>query len=111
MTEFFQDKPRMLKLLKDISSTIENVIKTGMTTASDNTVNQLGTCFREASSMRLLRLGSSLRIATQEISRYLKDDPLFSSRRLSFFLNRCWLLCRGMILALQGTGRLLTVFL
>ena len=45
--------------------------------------------------MKLLRLGSTLRSTHEEMTRYVKDDPRFSPTRLMFFLNRSWLLCKG----------------
>jgi hypothetical protein len=51
--------------------------------------------------MRLLRLGSTLRGANEELGRYTRNEPDFSRRRLTFFLNRSWLLSRGLARAIQ----------
>jgi hypothetical protein len=56
---------------------------------------------QEAARLRLLRLGSTLRTATEELARFTAHDPGFSRRRLTFFLDRAWLLSRGLAHALQ----------
>ena len=56
---------------------------------------------QEAARFRLLRLGSTLRIAADELGRFVDQKDNFSRRRLSMFLNRAWLLGRGMIHALN----------
>src|SRR5206468_3738092 len=58
--------------------------------------------FKEASRMRLLRLGSTLRIANEEISRFTSGSTQFSARRLAFFLSRAWLLATGMRKAIDA---------
>ncbi len=75
---------------------------TGLTTASEGTLEKLEVGFRAASQQRLLRLGSTLRIANEEIRRYLGEDASFSRRRLAFFLNRAWLLSGSMARALEA---------
>ena len=57
---------------------------------------------QEAARFRLLRLGSTLRGADEELGRFTRQDPAFSRRRLSFFLNRAWLLSRGIAHALHA---------
>ncbi len=81
---------------------VEDLLATGLTTASKSTLDKLEVGFRAASQQRLLRLGSTLRIANEEIRRYLGESADFSRRRLAFFLNRAWLLCGGMARALQA---------
>ena len=81
---------------------VEDLLATGLTTASKGTLDKLEVGFRAASQQRLLRLGSTLRIANEEIRRYLGEDENFSRRRLAFFLNRAWLLCRSMARALEA---------
>jgi hypothetical protein len=58
---------------------------------------------QEAARFKLLRLGSALRVAAEELGRFTKQDPAFSRRRLTFFLNRAWLLARGLSHALQSS--------
>ena len=74
----------------------------GLTTASRSTVERIDVTFKEASRLKLLRLGSNLRVANEEVSRFTKNQQQFSARRLSFFLGRTWLLAEGMRRALES---------
>ena len=92
------------KLLPQIQSTVdalEEVLNSGLTTASDSTSKALGVTFQSAARLRLLRLASTLRNTNEEINRYVKDDKDFSQTRLMFFLNRSWLLCKGLQQAIE----------
>jgi hypothetical protein len=51
--------------------------------------------------MRLLRLGSTLRVANEELGRFTRNEAEFSRKRLCFFLNRAWLLSHGLSRALR----------
>ncbi len=95
------DQKKLLPLLESLAGAVEELLLTGLTTASEATRRTLDISFQEASRMRLLRLGSTLRVANQELGRFTQDDPEFSKRRLSFFLNRTWLLSRGLVRALR----------
>jgi hypothetical protein len=64
----------------------------------------LAAAMQEAARFRLLRLGSTLRTATEELARFTAHDPSFSRKRLTFFLGRAWLLSRGLAHALQTAG-------
>ncbi|MCC9600283.1 hypothetical protein LOC67_06895 [Stieleria sp. JC731] len=94
------DRQKLLRLLDDVASSIEELLLTGLTTASKSTRQTLDVSFREASRMRLLRLGSTLRASNEELGRFTDKDPRFSAKRLTFFLNRAWMLCRGLSHAL-----------
>ena len=74
---------------------IEEILTAGLTTANDATTQTFAVTFQEASRMKLLRLGSTLRSTHEEVSRHVRDDERFSQSRLMFFLNRSWLLCKG----------------
>lgn len=76
-------------------------MSSGLTGASDATRQTLEVSFRSASQMRLLRLGSTLRVATEELGRYMRQDETFSRKRFSFFLHRVWMLSQGMHKALR----------
>ncbi len=91
---------KLLKLLADMSEAIEELLLTGLTTASAATRQALEVAFREASRMRLLRLGSTLRVANEELGRFTGNNPEFSRTRFFFFLSRAWLLSRGLANAL-----------
>jgi hypothetical protein len=90
------DQKQLLSLLDELRGAVEDLLFTGLTAASKSTVERVDVTFREASRMRLLRLGSTLRIANEEISRFTSGSPQFSSRRLAFFLGRAWLLATSM---------------
>ena len=87
--------------LKQASTAIEQLLQTGMSTSSEHTITQFSELFKSISGLGITRLGSNLRLLTQEIQRYVKQDDTFSARRLSFFLNRSWLMCQGLSEAMQ----------
>jgi hypothetical protein len=95
------DHRKLTRLLEDLASAVEELLLTGLTTASQATRQKLDVAFREASRMRLLRLGSTLRVANEELGRYVRKDEQFSRHRLMFFLNRAWLLSHGLVRALR----------
>ncbi len=89
-------KQHLTALLDALCMAVEELLLAGLTTASKSTVERLDVSFKEASRMQLLRLGSTLRIANEEISRFTTGSTLFSARRLAFFLGRAWLLATSM---------------
>lgn len=95
------DKQKLMPLLEELSKAIEDLLLTGLTTASDSTRQTLNVSFQEASRLGLLRLGSTLRVACEELTRYTKNQQDFSRQRFAFFLNRAWLISRGLSLALK----------
>lgn len=90
------ERKNLIPHLQRTVDAIEDILRSGLTTANESTIKTLGITFQEASRLKLLRLGSTLRGTHQEISRYVEDHPDFSSTRLAFFLNRSWLLCKGL---------------
>lgn len=94
------EKQKLLDLLQKLSEAVEDILLTGLTAASASTQETLHQAFKEASGIKLLRLGSTLRVASEEIRKFLANDDSFSAKRLSFFLNRSWMLSRGMIHAI-----------
>lgn len=52
--------------------------------------------------MGLLRLGTTLRALNEEVARFTKNQAGFSRRRLSFFLNRSWVLTRALKNAIEN---------
>jgi hypothetical protein len=97
------DRKKLLPLLEELAHAVEELLLGGLTTASEATRQALGVAFQEASRMRLLRLGSTLRVANEELGRFTRNEADFSRKRLSFFLNRAWLLSHGLARAL-GAG-------
>lgn len=90
------EQKQLLSLLDELRGGVEELLLAGLTTASKSTVERIDVSFKEASRMKLLRLGSTLRIANEEISRFTTGSAQFSSRRLAFFLGRAWLLATSM---------------
>ncbi|MFK8112939.1 MAG: hypothetical protein AB8B91_12090 [Rubripirellula sp.] len=95
------DRKAITNMLGELTSTLETLLLSGLASASQSTETQLAQTFRDASQLRLLRLGSTLRIAAEEVGRYTRNDPLFSRRRYSFFINRAWMLSRGLQHAIE----------
>ncbi|MFT5326473.1 MAG: hypothetical protein ACI8P0_004348 [Planctomycetaceae bacterium] len=105
MTISKDNQRKLPRLLDDVSRAVEDLLLTGLTTASQATRQTLDVSFREVSRMRLLRLGSTLRAANEELGRFTAKEPNFSKKRLTFFLNRAWMLCRGLSRALHDDNQ------
>lgn len=95
------ERASLATLLGDLQRAVEDLLLTGLAAASDGTRETLSASFQAASRMKLLRLGFTLRVATEEIGRFARNDPAFSRRRYGFFLSRAWMLSRGMGQALE----------
>jgi hypothetical protein len=93
---------KMLPILEELENATEELLATGLTTASQATRTKLDVSFKEASRLKLLRLAASLRYANEELGRFLQEATNFSPRRLAFFLMRSWLLARGMSKAIRA---------
>lgn len=102
-----RDRDRVLQQLGQTVTALEQMLLNGLTTAGPATLKTLSVTFQEASRLRLLRLGGTLRNACEEITRFTQDDEQFSARRLVFFLNRCWILCKGIQTALAHNDQVL----
>jgi hypothetical protein len=96
------ERKQLVSLLDELRGAVEELLLAGLTTASQSTVERIDITFKEASRMRLLRLGSTLRIANEEISRFTLGSAQFSPRRLAFFLGRAWLLATSMARAIDA---------
>src|SRR2546423_1530468 len=94
------DRPKLTMVLDQLSASVEELLFSGLTTASEPTRQTLNVAMQEAARFKLLRLGSTLRVAVEELGRFTRQDPAFSRRRLTFFLSRGWLLSRGLAHAL-----------
>ncbi|HUB27817.1 MAG TPA: hypothetical protein VL992_20505 [Tepidisphaeraceae bacterium] len=95
------DAPAMRTLAQSLSRAVEQVLMAGLTAAGQSTQEHLAVSMKEAARMRLLRLGSTIRVVGEEINRFDRDPKRFSPQRLSFFLNRTWILCRGIAQAID----------
>jgi hypothetical protein len=93
---------KIVPTLDDLSRTVEDLVATGLTTASEATRQKLDVSMKEALRLKLGRLGASLRFVTEETGRYLSQDAGFSPRRFAFFLNRSWILARGLSRAIKA---------
>jgi hypothetical protein len=96
------DNQQLVSLIHELTMCVEELLLAGLTAASKSTVERLDVSFKEASRMKLLRLGSTLRIANEEISRFTAGSAQFSARRLVFFLSRAWLLASAMRRAIDS---------
>jgi hypothetical protein len=90
------DRRKLGPLLEELAGAVEDLLVGGLTTASESTRRMLDVSFQEASRLRLLRLGSTLRGAGEELGKFVAGRPEFSRRRLCFFLHRAWLLAKGL---------------
>src|SRR5438067_1824748 len=95
------ERQKLATVLEQLGTAVEEQLLSGLTTASDATRQTLAGAMQEAARFRLLRLGSTLRTATEELTRFTSQDAAFSRRRLTFFLSRAWLLSRGLTHALH----------
>ena len=98
---------KLADLLDDLARAIEDLLRTGLTSATQATRDKLDVSFKEASRMKLLRLGTTLRYVNEEVGRFLARSDDFSARRFLFFTHRAWLLARGLAGALKENNDLL----
>jgi hypothetical protein len=87
---------QLLPILDELVRTVEDLLLAGLTTASKSTIERIDISFKEVSRMKLLRLGSTMRIANEEIGRFNAGSAQFSAKRLAFFLGRTWLLATAL---------------
>ena len=109
------EQKKLAALLDELARAIEDLVRTGLTSATQATRDKLDVSFKEASRMKLLRLGATLRYVNEEVGRFLAHSDAFSAKRFVFFTHRAWLLARGLgealkekndrvIARLSGTG-------
>jgi hypothetical protein len=95
------ERPKLRAALDQLSSAVEDVLLSGLTTASDATRQAAQQALQEAGRFRLLRFGGTIRTVVDDLVRFTRKDPTLSRRRLTLFLNRAWLQARGLSHALQ----------
>ena len=95
------EQKKLAALLEELARALEDLVRTGLTSATEATRQKLDVSFKEASRMKLLRLGATLRYVNEEVGRFLAHSEAFSARRFVFFTHRAWLLARGLGEALQ----------
>jgi hypothetical protein len=99
------EKQQLVSLIEELCKVVQELLLAGLTAASKSTVERFDVSFKEASRMKLLRLGSTLRIANEEINRFTTGSPQFSARRLTFFLSRAWILALAMRRAIEANDQ------
>lgn len=101
-------RAQLLPALDDLCAAVEDVVRTGLTAASGATRERLTHLADEATRRGLGRLAASLRFADDEIGRYLASSPAFNAQRLALFLNRAWIVAKGLRRAItRGDERML----
>lgn len=95
------ERPKLRSTLNQLASAVEELLLGGLTTANDETRRAIEQAIQEAARLRLLRFGGTLRVVADDLARFQAQDPLLSRPRLTFFINRAWLLARGMAHALE----------
>ncbi|MBK9753456.1 MAG: hypothetical protein IPO88_08115 [Nannocystis sp.] len=96
------EQKKLAALLEELARAIEDLVRTGLTSATEATRQKLDVSFKEASRMKLLRLGATLRYVNEEVGRFLAHSEAFSAKRFVFFTHRAWLLARGLAEALAA---------
>ncbi len=99
------DENAGLQMADELVRAVEELLRTGLVSATEATRAKLDATFKEASRHKLLRIGASLRYVNEEVGRYLADDGTFVARRFGLFLHRAWLLARGFANALRSQNR------
>ncbi len=92
---------RQCRLLTQACAQLEELLLGGTTTASSASQRSLHALFEQAGQVGLLRLASSLRLVLEELKRLDGDPDRYSPARLCFFIDRSWLLARGILAAIE----------
>jgi len=100
-----EDKTALIPVLEELAEVVEGLVSSGLTTASAATKQKLDASAKEAARLKLGRLSASLRYVNDELGRFLSESAHFSARRLAFFLNRTWLISRGLKEAIDEDNR------
>ncbi|HEY0137355.1 MAG TPA: hypothetical protein VGB85_24900, partial [Nannocystis sp.] len=95
------EQKQLAALLDELSRAIEDLVRTGLTSATQATRDKLDVSFKEASRMKLPRLGATLRYVNEEVGRFIAHSDAFSAKRFVFFTHRAWLLAHGLAAALE----------
>jgi hypothetical protein len=94
------ERRKLLPILEELTHEIEELSGAGLSNATDASIQKLDMIFKEASRLKLLRLGASLRYVNEEVQRFLKESADFSAKRLLLFMHRSWVLAGGMVRAI-----------
>lgn len=95
------DRPKLQHALDRLAAAVEELLLGGLTTASEATRQSINQALQEAARHKLLRFGATVRTVADDLNRFGKQDQTFSRRRFAFFLNRSWIMARGLSQALQ----------
>lgn len=96
-----EDPKGLLALVEELSRAVEDLVRTGLTSATESTRAKLDASFKEASRRKLTRFGAVLRNVNDDVNRFLAHDEAFSIRRFSLMLHRAWVLARGIAKGLR----------
>jgi hypothetical protein len=96
------EKKKLAPVLEELARAVEDLVASGLTAASSATRQKIQVSSTEAARLKLNRLAPALRYVAEEVDRFLQQSPSFSGQRLAFFLNRSWLLLRGIEHALRA---------
>ena len=91
-----------VRLLQEVTACVALLYQSGLTAANKSTQDRLSAVWKESSRLRLLRLASALRIANEEVKRFVEKDEHFSLSRLSFFLRRARIIAHRAVWAIQN---------
>ena len=69
------ERPKLRAVLDQLAGAVEELLLSGLTTASEATRQTMNVAMQEAARFRLLRLGSALRVAMEELGRFTRQDP------------------------------------
>jgi hypothetical protein len=94
------ERPKLRATLDQLAGAVEDLLLGGLTTATEDTKSVLAGAMQEAARVRALRLSATLRQLLDDLGRFSAHDKLLSPRRLTLFLNRSWVLARGLSRAL-----------
>ena len=83
---------QLISLCDQLLAAVEELLLAGLTTASKSTIERIDVSFKEASRMRLLRLGSTLPSPTRKFlaSRRVQSSSPLAGWRFSSGGPGCW---------------------
>ena len=92
------DRKKLQAMLGQLGGAVEDLLRTGLTTASETTRQTLNVVFQEASRLKLLqaRLDPAA-WPTRSWDALHATIPISRGSRFCFFLGRAWLLSKGLL--------------
>ncbi|HEY1067371.1 MAG TPA: hypothetical protein VGE52_14715, partial [Pirellulales bacterium] len=96
------ERAKLPESLRRLMHGVEELLRSGLTAATDALRQTLDVAFRDAARIRLIRLSNSLRVVMEELTRFTEGKPEFSKKRMMFFLARSWIFSRMLAQALES---------